>query len=111
MMTYFMKEADREGSCFFEFQKGNWRKEKKHWKKDSIVIDEMEFADFLCDIITEVIPRFDYYGATIVSENQWNKIKEKAMEMGGETLTAVEEADAWAKETFREHDCFTILGI
>ena len=110
-MAYFIKEAERQGSSYFEFQRGNWRKEKKHWKKDSIVIEETDFCDFLCDVIASVIPRFDYYGATIISEPQWNRIREEALSIGGEVRAAVEEADSWIRETFREHDCFTIFGI
>ena len=110
-MVYFMEESERQTTCYFEFQRGNWRKEKKHWKEDSIVIDEMVFLDVLCDLFEEVVPKFDCYWVTIVSENQWDSVKKKAMEIGGETLVAVDEADIWVRENFKEHDCFSIIGL
>lgn len=110
-MAYFLKDSDRVDTCYFEFQKGNWRKEKKHWKDDSIVIGDLEFNDFLYDVIVSVIPKFDYYGSTIITKKQWDEILKKADSIGGKVKEAIKEADSWVKETFQEYGYFTILGV
>lgn len=109
-MRYFYTESEKVGTCYFEFQKGDWS-EKSHWKPDSLLMEDLDFEDYLFDIITAVIPDFDFYGVTMVTKEQWKSIREKAAKMGGHTLAAIREVDGWVQETFRDYGVFTILGM
>ena len=113
MKKYFIKSADRQGSCYYEFYVGTWdRKKMQFWHKDSICITDHEFyCTGLANVIAEVIPHYDPYGITVVTKQDWDKIVQKATELGSTTQAAVEEAAEWTKQNFFRHKVFTILGI
>lgn len=112
-MDFFVKEARRKAShstFYFEFQRGSYK--DKCWLPDSISIyadlwDEYHLSDLVCQVIKE----FDYYGMTVVTEQQWNEIVKIARKTGGVWEKVIENAVPWATDCFKKHDVFTILGL
>lgn len=113
MSKYFIRSADRQGTCYYEFYVGTWdRKKMPFWHKDSICITDCQFhSTGLATIIAEVIPQYDPYGETAVKKQDWDIIAKKATEAGGEAYAVVEEAAEWIKQNFLRHKVFTILGL
>lgn len=109
-MTYFLKDSEREGTAYYEFQKGNW-KEQSHWKSDSIVIEDIDYDSYVYDAIGPVIENYDHYGVNIITPLQWDEILKRADSIGGKVKEAIKEADSWVQETFLEYGYFTILGV
>lgn len=111
-MSFFVREQEREGTCYHEFYRGAWD-ENTFWKEDSLFLHD----DILCEnkgfweAIVEVIPEYDPYGDTRVSFEAWKKIGEVICrkDHGGKEL--YEEADAWMKDACRRCGCVTILGV
>ena len=113
MKNYFIKSADRQGSCYYEFYVGTWdRKKFEFWHKDSICITDGDFhCTGLANVIAEVIPHYDPYGITAVTKQDWDKIVQISTELGGATQEVIEEAAEWMKQNFFRHKVFTILGM
>ena len=113
LKKFFIESADRQGSCYYEFYVGTWdRKKCEFWHKNSICIADEEFyGTGLAEIVAEVIPHYDPYGNTVVTKQDWDRIVQKATEIGGVTRIVVEEAAEWAKQNFFRHKVFTILGM
>ena len=110
-MKYFCRNEERVDTAYYEFQKGDWTREQKHWKENSIVIEDMDYDRFVFDAVAPVLENYDHYGVNIVLPKQWEEIKERAVEIGGHVKEAIEEADVWVKKVFPEYGCFTILGV
>lgn len=112
-MKYFVNEAVRKAShssCYIEFQKGLYH--DKCWLQDSVSISDTLWNEFnLSTLIGSVIVDFDYYGITVVTKNQWNKIVENSREAGSDWENIIAEAISWVNDCFEEHDVFTIPGI
>ncbi len=109
-MSYFLKDSERNGTCFYEFQKGNWE-EQSYWKADSILIEDVNYDSYIYDAVGPVLENYDHYGVNIVTPEQWDMILKKADAIGGKVKEAIAEADVWVKKTFQEHNSFTILGV
>ncbi len=112
-MKYFVNEAERKASgssCYFEFQKGKYH--DKCWLSDSLSI-HMELFDELklYDLISSVIPSFDYYGLTEIDWDDWNKIVKQSHLAGRKAEEAICEANQWALACFSEVPIITICGI
>lgn len=112
-MKYFVSEEERKASgstCYFEFQKGKFR--KKYWLKDSIFIHADLFDELsLFQLFADSIGAFDYYGPTnIIKKDQWYKIIENSKK-NEQWESVVEELMPWVEECFTDHECFTICGI
>lgn len=112
-MKYFVKDEQREGTCYHEFYKGKWDG-KTFWKNDSICLHD----DILCRVsafeeaLAAVLPAYNPFGETDVYPTQWEEIGRMIREKDNEEAVAVYlEADAWAREAFSAFGCFTILGI
>ena len=115
-MKYFVTAAQRKASgssCYHEFSKGNWDENAPvFWKEDSIYMEDDLWTELEgYKLLSSTIPTYDPYGPTRVSQNQWEQIVKAAKTRGGELYAAIAEADAWARENFKDHPVFTILGI
>lgn len=112
-MKYFVNEAERKASgstCYFEFQKGKYH--DKCWLPDSLSIHMDLFDELkLYDLISSVVPSFDYYGLTEIDRNDWSNIVKQAHLADGSLEEAVCEANQWALDCFSEVPVITICGI
>ena len=113
MANYFISSADRQGSCYYEFYMGAWDEENmQYWHKDSICISDDNFwGTGFETLVSEVVDDHDPYDNIPVAKEQWDIILQKAEEVGGELRVVVSEAANWAKENFKRHSVFTILGM
>lgn len=112
-MKYFVNEEKRKAShstCYFEFQKGYYR--NKCWLPDSISISDTLWDEYhLSDLFGCVIKKFDYYGKTIVTKEQWDEILKLSQESGKIWGEVIAEAIPWVNECFKKYDVFTIMGM
>ena len=113
MNKYFIPSADRKGSCYYEFYVGTWDKKKmQFWHKDSICITMYDWnATGFEALVADVIRKYDPYGNTAVTKEQWDTILQRANAAGGDLWSVVYEAADWATQNFLRHKVFTILGI
>ncbi len=109
---YFCTEAERQGTCYHEFQKGKWDEHTTFWKEDSLLLhDDVHLELKLYGLFKQVLPKYDAYGDVEVSKAQWQEIYTMAEEIGGEVFEAIKEADVWVQECFETEDVFYMLGI
>lgn len=96
---YCITEKERKGStAYIEFQKGHY--DGQCWKEDSLLVHCDVFEETGCAaLFKKMIPGFDYYGITWVSEEVWEKVKAASCN------AVVDEIDAWAEGGF------TVLGL
>ena len=89
-MKYFVKNSERESTCYHEFYKGKWD-EKTFWKEDSLLLhDDVMFKNQgFVDAVMEVIPTYDPFGETEISPKIWKKIGQ-----------VIKEKDERAKELY-----------
>ena len=59
----------------------------------------------------QAVPGYDPYEMVEVTKENWKAVRECIPEDDTESIELYEEADAWAKEAFKELTCFTILGL
>lgn len=110
-MKYFCNEKERIGTCYHEFQKGNFEK-IECWKEDSLLIhDDIHYKIDLGGLIKSVIETYDPFGVVKVSRDEWEMIYENAQKQGGELKEAVLEANPWVERTFEEYEVFTMIGM
>lgn len=111
-MNYFVRNDERDGSCYHEFYKGKWDG-KTFWKEDSLSLhdDFMFECKGFVEAIIEVIPQYNTYGNTEVSIEAWQKIGELILEKDEQAQAIYKEADIWLKTVLEEYNCFTILGL
>lgn len=110
-MKYCCTNNERQGSCYFELQKGRQLK-WIFWKDDSLylhadIVDELQVGQLL----QQAIPHFAYYGPTIVTWENWQEVKRISAERDSKTQDVMNEIDEWVKECFFLEDCFSIFGI
>ena len=109
-MKYFIYNNQRNGTCYHEFYKGKWDG-KTFWKTDSILLDDEVLTKGLVEAIIKVVPTYDPYGITEISNNEWNQIGNIVITKDLKSQEIYNEADKWLKDVFSIYDCFTILGI
>ena len=108
-MSYVISPKDREGTCYMEFMKGEYK--NKCWLDDSILIDEEIFSELLLHrYIKKIVPEFDYYGITEINRQQWQEIIDIVPD-DSEAFKALNELSSWAYKTFKEYEIITILGM
>lgn len=73
-MKYFVRNSERDGTCYHEFYKGKWD-EKTFWKEDSLFLhDNVLFKNQgFEDAVMEVIPTYDPFGETEIFLEIWKK--------------------------------------
>ncbi len=112
-MNYFCTEQERKAShstCYLEFQKGSFQGEC--WLSDSISLHIDIFDGLkLYQLFRKAIPEFDFYGITEVTLDEWEKLKEFALEQGEEVQKVIEELSMWVLDCFETEKIFTICGI
>lgn len=112
MLKYFVRNIEREDTCYHEFYKGKWDG-KTFWKEDSLLLhDEVLFKNqgFIA-AVKEVIPTYDPFGETEINLETWRKIEQIIQDKDGESKELYQEVDDWVNDVFKEYECFTILGI
>ncbi len=98
--------------CYFEFQKGDYFTEEKHWLESSLFIDDdIVNALNLGALFGEAIPNFNYYGPTKVTKEQWLAVKKMSENMTLQIKDAINEIDEWVQNCFLTDNCFSICGI
>lgn len=112
-MKYFLTAEERKNSgsaCYFEFQIG--RHKDIHWLESSIYLYDEVFGELgLYPVFSTAIPRFDYWGITVVYPEHWQQVKSNAQAVGGNVLVAVMELGEWVEKCFENEEVFTICGI
>ena len=108
-MKYFATLNEREGTCYHEFQKGEWNDE--FWFEDSIYLSDDFMSRDLFELISACAPEYDPYGVTVITRRQWNDICTLAENHTPETAAIIAEANIWVQEIFKEYMVFSILGI
>lgn len=106
-MQYCLTNSQRHGSCYFEFQPGIFQ--GVYWKDTSLYLDADDFDRLH---LYQIFPsKFQYYGETIITEEQWRQVCLAAQHIGGEVKTIMDEIDLWVQECFKTETVFTVLGI
>ena len=112
-MKYFVQEEQRRdshSSRYLEFQAGRYH--GRCWLDSSISIRDETWEEYhVSDLILEVVPEFDLYGTTIITEDRWDRIVEQSRKDGCACQEIIAEAVPWAAHCFETNDAFTILGI
>lgn len=107
-MKYCCLNHQREGSCYFEFQPGQFS--QQFWGEASIYLSMDWFDRFgLKQLFAQLIPSFDYYGITPVTRDDWAGIVLASRGTGAEDV--VDELHLWVSACFQTEDIVTILGI
>ena len=93
-MKYFVRNNERESTCYHEFYKGKWDG-KTFWKEDSLSLhDNMMFENKgFVDAIIEIIPTYDPFGETEISIDDWDKIGQVIKKMDDSSIELYQEAD------------------
>lgn len=113
-MKYFITEIERKqvqsyGTCYFEFQMGKHR--NKFWDINSWCLHADLWEEYcLTELISQVIPEFDYFGVTYITASDWNSICNIAKE-SSKHKTIIEELSQWTAKNFEKYGMFSILGI
>lgn len=98
--------------CYFEFQKGDFFIEEKHWLESSLFIDEAIVNELnLGTLFCKAISDFNYFGPTKITKDQWLAVKERSNDMTAQIKNAINEIDEWAQNCFLTENCFSICGI
>ena len=98
------------GTCYFEFQRGQYY--GKHWLERSVFLHADLFDKLnLCEVFSQALPKFDYYGVTEVTPAQYEKLKALALHRGGQAAALIRELDPWVEDCFLTETIFTICGI
>lgn len=109
-MKYFITAAKRQGSLYFEFQKGHFV--DKFWLDDSLYLHVDTFDELeMYDLFSRAIPHFQYYARTKVTLEDWQTLLTLAHECGGSRDEVIIELASWAEDCFKSGDMFTICGI
>ncbi len=111
-MKYFIDEDTRKqrgGTCYFEFQQGM---SNDFWRDDSILLHADIFDDMgLYKFFKEGLGSFDYYGHTVISADEWDKLYKLALSKGDETAELFGELNSWAEECYKHNDVIVVIGV
>jgi hypothetical protein len=117
MNEYIFRLGEFKGSDLLEFRKGNDRTERKFQRADSLYVLDDAFFFFLESIIKNVVPEFDMFEDTYISNEQWRAVMQLDIERlvyddyvqtVRETLKAI---DSWVESLSKEDEGFTVLGV
>ena len=98
------------GTCYFEFQRGQYR--GKHWLECSVFLHADLFDSLnLYEVFSQALPKFDYYGVTEVTPDQYINLKTLALHRGSQAAALIRELDPWVEDCFLTETRFTICGI
>lgn len=107
-MKYCLRNHQRDGSCYFEFQQGQFT--NQFWLDHSIYLSVDIFDRLqLRKLFGKIIPDFDYYGITEVNREDWENLMTAAENTAAKPV--LDELNQWVIACFKTDDVFTILGI
>ena len=110
-MKYFVTEAERKGNCYHEFLKGKWDGET-FGRKDSLYLhDDVLNQTGLNAFLSEILPGYDPFGPTEVTQEQWETVCLKAKTSVLEAVQVIQEITPWVEDNFKTEPVFTILGL
>ena len=109
---YFVSGKDKAHGMYHVFYRGRFV-EGSCYANDALLIDDNDLwtVDGLMEALYDAIPGYDVYGKTIVTQEQWREVGMLIQSKDRESQIAYAEADSWAQEVFKTHDCFTIIGL
>ena len=109
-MKYFITEQERTSTDYHEWKKGEFT--GKYWANDSLLLSDNTLINIKMDEFLErILPDYDPYENYVLSKELWDLIEKEALNEGGEIFECIEEAKPWAKQTFQEYNCITIIGV
>ena len=110
--TYEQLDFETNSTDYLEFHWGGYDASPV-WAKDSLYISGRVF-DRVCGMKllcrSGALPDFDFYGNTLVTRDDWVRMKRILSSMPGSPAEFIAELDAWVADGFDDHDCFTIRG-
>ena len=115
-MRYFMTEQQRKhthSTCYHEFFQGGWDMDRdSFWNDNSLMIHDDIFRRIGLDsLLAEVNSKYDYYGETALTQDQWEYVVARARDIGGELWDAILEISPWATNCYKDHSVITVLGL
>lgn len=109
-MKYFCTPEERNGTCYYEFQRGGFN--ENFWLEDSVLIHDDEWYESgLEDFFFTELPDLEEYGTAEIDAQMWKELLDKAFGYDETVKEALAELNVWVKETFAENEIFTILGL
>lgn len=108
-MKYCRKNI--HGGCWLEFQKEDFSQNLFWLDSSRYLHDDVAQELGLPQVFFEVLPHYDHYGPTTITEEQWTAVLNAGAKLKPQGRAALDEIDQWARECFQTHDCFTILEI
>lgn len=110
-MRYFDSGAEVKGGCNHEFVRGNWDG-TTHWSDASLILDDDILNSLnVAGLLHSIVPIYSPYGPTAFTVAQWDAIRKKAAEAGGEIGQLIQELDTWLGSPSGAEIAFTILGV
>ena len=110
-MKYFDSGVEVKGGCNHEFVRGKWDG-KTHWSDYSLILDDDILNDLnVAGLFYSVHPGYGPYGHTEFTVEQWDAIRKKAAEIGGELELLIQELDDWLGAFSDNWIAFTSLGV
>ena len=111
-MKYFVTDSERKSTNYHEFYKGKWDGEI-FWREDSISLEDnvLHKNKGFEEALYKVVPKFDPFGETEISQEQWERIGEAIPKNDAHSAELFQEADEWLKDVFATYGCFTIIGL
>lgn len=107
---YVRTISELRGHDAFEFARGS--SPIGHWLSDSFYLPEDTFQEKGLDqLFMEGLPGFAYFGDTITSQEEWNRLMETARNRFPETMDIMNELNAWAQDMFVQSGYITIHGV
>lgn len=115
-MKYFITEHQRKkthSSSYHEFFQGDWDMDRDgHWNKNSLMIHDDIFCKIGLDsLLARANAKYDYFGETILTQDQWEYIVDQARDIGEELWAAILEIIPWATNCYKNHRVITVLGM
>lgn len=109
-MKFCVTNNERQGSCYFEFQKGKFH--NTHWNENNLCLSADVFDELgLYNLFSNVIMQFNYYGPNEITLKQWLQIKGESEKIGGKAMDVIKEIDIWVNTVFPNETIISILGI
>lgn len=106
-MEHFKTKDEIEGTAWHEFYRGKW--DSKFWSENSLYLDDTKMSGSgLGKLLHSQIPGYSKYGISVISAEQWERIRNIAE---GEAAEIVREAEEWVASALAECGYFTVLGI
>ena len=112
--SLWIEEKDRQGTAYFELQKGTY--DGTFGKKDSLLIHCDDFDRTGIGRVLRETSDFDYYGITEIDREIWERFLGKADEYSGDPeFPYLAEGMCmlvkWAEDCLENEGAFTIIGI